>query len=81
MLSVPAPRGVVVFDDFLAQRVGKTDFEIIREEASKRGQPEPDDELCDRIRWSHTGFPSFWPVREGENIEDCFRRQVCEYFE
>jgi len=41
--------------------------------------PFADDVRLDYIIWNRTGYPSFWATKEGESIEDCFRRQLMKY--
>ena len=37
------------------------------------------DSYYNDIIWEHTGFPSFWDSKNGETIEDCFRRQLLDF--
>jgi hypothetical protein len=47
-------------------------------EVAKEVFPNLDREQLDAIIWSETGFPAFFAEREGETIENCFRRQLQE---
>ena len=31
------------------------------------------------ILWEHTGYPEFWPMRDGESNRGCLIRQLIEY--
>jgi hypothetical protein len=39
------------------------------------------DDEAGGIIWEHTGFPAFWACKGDEKPEDCFRRQLREFFE
>ncbi len=56
----------------------KTWLQIAREETTGRDITDAD---LDGIIWEHTGFPAFWALKPGESVEQCFRRQLREYFD
>lgn len=41
--------------------------------------PDNTDRELAAILWDHTGYPEWWDLREGENVQDCLRRQLTDY--
>lgn len=57
-----------------------TPLEIAHEEARSFGLSITDQEASGII-WSYTGFPGFWNIQsDGATPEECFRKQLREYF-
>ncbi len=52
----------------------KRAFKIAAEELPENLKPHAAD-----IAWTHTGYPSFFALQEGETSEDIFRRQIRSY--
>jgi len=63
-------------------KLSKSISKIIQEEALKvhRKIKKPSKDDINYIIWNHTGYPCFWSTKEGETVEDCFRRQIREFF-
>jgi len=42
--------------------------------------PKATDEFIEFVVWEKTGYPLFWNIPEdGENSDQCFRKQLIEY--